>query len=128
MELKATDSRPLFQVLAAQIEDAIVQGIFPEETQLPSITEYAARYRINPATALKGVTLLVDEGVVYKKRGLGMFVAAGARDALKEKRRQAFYENYVLPMVTEARNLGITPQELLSMAQRGISEKQEEQA
>ena len=78
------DSRPLFLQIAEQIENDIIDGALPEESQVPSTNEFAAFHRINPATAGKGVNLLVDDGVLYKKRGIGMFVAEGARDRLVE--------------------------------------------
>ena len=76
------ESRPIFLQLAEMLEEGIISGAYPEEGQIPSITEFSAALKINPATALKGINLLVDEGLVYKKRGVGMFVATGARDAL----------------------------------------------
>lgn len=72
------DEKPIFQQLAEQLEEGILNGTYPEETQVPSITEYSVNYKINPATALKGINLLVDAGLLYKKRGVGMFVSAGA--------------------------------------------------
>mgnify|MGYP000758971218 CR=1 FL=1 len=80
--------------------------------QIPSITEYSAALKINPATALKGINLLVDAGLVYKKRGVGMFVAEGAREALLAKRREGFYESQAKPAAREAKALGITLDEL----------------
>ena len=78
--------KPIFLQLAEQLEDGILSGAFPEEGQIPSITEYASTYKINPATALKGVNLLVDAGLLYKKRGVGMFVTQGAQEALRQRR------------------------------------------
>src|SRR6187551_2402677 len=89
-EVSMDQSRPLFVQLAEQIENDIIAGVMAEETQVPSINELAAFYRINPATALKGVTMLVDSGVLYKRRGIGMFVATGAREQLLSSRRDAF--------------------------------------
>ena len=76
------ESRPIFLQIAEQIENDIIGGVLPEESQVPSTNEYAAFYRINPATAGKGVNVLVDAGILYKKRGIGMFVATGARAAV----------------------------------------------
>ena len=106
-----TEDRPIFQQIAEQLEEAILSGAYPEESQVPSITEYSVQYRINPATALKGINLLVDAGLLYKKRGVGMFVASGAREKLRQSRRERFYQDYVQRMVREARNLGLTDQE-----------------
>ncbi len=109
------DSRPIFLQLAEQIEDEILAGVLPEESQVPSTNEFAAFHRINPATAGKGVNLLVDDGILYKKRGIGMFVSAGARDRLLAKRREGFRTEFVAPLVREAQNLGITIDQLTDM-------------
>ena len=109
------DSRPIFLQIAEQIEDDIVAGRLPEETQVPSTNELAAFLRINPATAGKGIGLLVDQGILYKKRGIGMFVAEGARARLVAQRRDRFREQYVTPLLAEAEKLGITPAQLAAM-------------
>ena len=88
------ESRPIFLQLAEMLEDGIISGAFPEEGQIPSITEYSAALKINPATALKGINLLVEEGLVYKKRGVGMFVASGAREKLLQKRREKCIQEF----------------------------------
>ena len=112
------DSRPIFLQLAEQIENDIIDGSLPEEGQVPSTNEFAAFYRINPATALKGVTLLVDDGILYKKRGIGMFVAPGARETLLTRRREQFRADYIQPLVTEAGKLGITRAQLADLIRK----------
>ncbi|MFX3636513.1 MAG: GntR family transcriptional regulator [Candidatus Pristimantibacillus sp.] len=119
MVIEIDGSRPIFQQIAEQIEDDIIQGRLPEEAQVPSKNEFAAFYQINPATAAKGVNLLVDEGILYKKRGIGMFVAAGSRAVLVSKRQEMFFEQYVVTMVREAEKLGITTEQLTEMIRRG---------
>ena len=116
------DDRPIFQQIAEQLEEAILSGACPEESQVPSITEYSVQYRINPATALKGISLLVDAGLLYKKRGVGMFVAPGAREKLRQARRERFYQDFVQRAVREARNLGLTDGELRALLERGLKE------
>ena len=118
MEFK--DGKPIFQQLADQLEEGILSGAYPEESQVPSITEYSVAYRINPATALKGINLLVDAGLLYKKRGVGMFVSSGAREALRAQRAERFYQDYVQRMVQEARRLGVTEAELVRLVERGF--------
>lgn len=113
------DSRPIFVQIAEKIEDDIIEGGLPEEAQVPSTNQFASFYQINPATAAKGVNMLVDEGILYKKRGIGMFVAEGARVKLMEKRKEQFYEQYVVTMVREAGKLGITAEKLTEMIKRG---------
>jgi len=114
------DGQPIFQQLAEQLEEGILSGIYPEQTQVPSITEYSVNYKINPATALKGINLLVDAGLLYKKRGVGMFVATGARETLRQQRRERFYRDYVAKLVREGRNLGLTRDELIQLIERGF--------
>ena len=109
------ESRPIFLQIAELIENDIISGALTEETQVPSTNEFAAFYRINPATAGKGVNLLVDEGILYKKRGIGMFVAAGAQSRLKTDRREQFQHEFVRPLVEEASKLGITAAQLSEM-------------
>ncbi|GAB3385465.1 GntR family transcriptional regulator [Humibacter soli] len=106
------EGKPIFQQIAEQIENDIIAGALAEESQVPSTNEFATFHRINPATAGKGVALLVDEGILYKKRGIGMFVATGAREQVLAKRRESFRADFVVPLITEAKKLGITPTEL----------------
>src|SRR3954468_23904072 len=102
------EGKPIFVQIAEQIENDIIDGVYPAESQVPSTNEFAAFFRINPATAGKGVNLLVDEGILYKKRGIGMFVAEGARAQLVAKRRDQFSTQYVRPLIEEAAKLGIS--------------------
>ena len=112
------ESRPIFQQIAEQIENDIIAGVLPEESQVPSTNEFAAFHRINPATAGKGVNLLVDTGILYKKRGIGMFVAEGAARLVADRRDQ-FRDQYVAPLLAEAAKLGITREQLAAMIQKG---------
>ncbi|HEX4058805.1 MAG TPA: GntR family transcriptional regulator [Galbitalea sp.] len=111
------DSRPIFVQIAEAIENDILAGTLAEESQVPSTNEFAAFYRINPATAGKGVNVLVDEGILYKKRGIGMFVATGSREKIATKRRDQFDAEYVHPLVAEAAKLGISTSQLVAMIQ-----------
>ncbi len=111
------DSRPIFLQIAEAIENDILAGNLAEESQVPSTNEFAAFYRINPATAGKGVNLLVDDGILYKKRGIGMFVAAGSRARLSSKRRDQFEAEFVRPLIAEAAKLGLSQAQLVSMIQ-----------
>ncbi len=120
MEHLIDDTRPIFVQIAERIEEDILAGRLAEEEQVPSTNQFAALYQINPATAAKGVNLLVDQGILYKKRGLGMYVASGARARLLEKRREQFFERYVVTMLQEAEKLGITTQQLAEMIQRRV--------
>jgi DNA-binding transcriptional regulator YhcF (GntR family) len=116
------EGKPIFVQIAEQIEDDIIDGVYPAETQVPSTNEFAAFHRINPATAGKGMGLLVDEGILYKKRGIGMFVTEGARERLVAKRRDAFPDEYLRPLLTEAAKLGIDSDQLTRMIQRAAQQ------
>jgi len=113
---------PIYLQLAQSVEDDILRGVFPEETQIPSTTEVALHYKINPATVGKGYNLLVDEGIIYKRRGVGMFVCKGARKKLMEKRKESFYQKYIVSLVEEAKSLGIEIDEIIQMLERSKEE------
>jgi DNA-binding transcriptional regulator YhcF (GntR family) len=119
MEYLIDENRPIFVQIAERIEEDILAGRQAEEEQVPSTNQFAALYQINPATAAKGVNLLVDQGILYKKRGMGMFVATGSRERLMEKRRELFFEQYVVAMLREATKLGIEEEQLIKMIQKG---------
>jgi DNA-binding transcriptional regulator YhcF (GntR family) len=118
---------PLFVQVAERLADEIADGGLAEGERVPSSNELSAFYRINPATAAKGINVLADDGLLEKRRGIGMFVAEGARDRLLAQRRERFAERFVEPMVAEAVRLGIEPDEIVSLvhksthAQEGVT-------
>ena len=109
------EGRALFLQIAESVEDAILDGSLGEDTRAPSTNELAAFYRINPATAAKGVNMLVEKGVLVKRRGIGMFVAVGARDHLLTERRAAFADRFITPLIAEARTLGLSADDLTAL-------------
>jgi GntR family transcriptional regulator len=111
------EAGPIFRQIATQLEDAIVDGSLAEESQAPSSNELAAFHRINPATAAKGLNQLVTDGVLYKRRGVGMFVATGAREHLLKRRRSEFADQYLTPLLAEAAKVGISTAEITAMLQ-----------
>jgi GntR family transcriptional regulator len=115
MQLDPGNEKPIFIQLAEEIEDNILKGIYPEETQIPSTTEVAVTLKINPATINRGVNLLVNEGIIYKKRGLGMFVSTGGREKILAKRKQAFFHDFLLPLLKEANNLGLSREDVIGL-------------
>jgi len=108
------EGTPLFAQVAERLAAEIADGGLAEGERVPSTNELAAYYRINPATAAKGINLLADDGLLEKRRGIGMFVADGARQRLLAQRREHFVERYVRPLLTEAARLGIGDGELLA--------------
>ena len=110
-----TQEKSIYIQIKEMIEDDILRDVLLEEERVPSTNELARLYAINPATAAKGVNLLVDEGILYKKRGIGMFVSTGAKAQIRGKRREQFYDNYVKSLMAEATSLGITKKELVEM-------------
>lgn len=119
MQLDHASEIPIYLQIAKEMEDAIFIGAFGEETQIPSTTEISVQLKINPATVLKGMNRLVEEDIIYKKRGLGMFVKQGAAARIKEKRQKEFYDKFIRPLVQEAKKLDLTPQDLEQLIERG---------
>ena len=119
MNVQSGIEKPIFLQIAEQLEDKIFTGVFPEETQIPSTNELSALLSINPHTVLKGMNRLVDEEILYKKRGLGMFVQTGAVEKIRKKRQSRFYEQYVAALLEEAEKLQMTKAEILSLIERG---------
>ena len=115
MQELLNQEKSIYIQIKEMLERDILKDIILEEEKVPSTNELAKLYAINPATAAKGVNLLVDEGILYKKRGIGMFVAAGAKEAIKKKKREHFFEDYIKDMLTEAASLGITKKDLIEM-------------
>lgn len=107
--------RPIFLQIAESIEDSIVDGLLAAGEQAPSTNELAAFHRINPATAAKGLALLVEKAVLEKRRGIGMFVTADARALLLHERRQAFAAAFIAPLVAEAARLGLSPSDISAL-------------
>jgi len=118
------EETPIYLQIEEKIEDAILAGAFAEESQIPSTTEFSVNYQINPATAMKGISLLVDEGIVYKKRGLGMFVCPGAKEIILGKRKKDFFDSFVRTLVSEAKKLNMSMDEILKMIERGYDNEQ----
>ena len=110
------DATPIYLQIADEVRDQIVTGVHDDGDRLTSTTEYATRYRINPATANKAVALLVDEGLVVKQRGIGMFVADGARERLVAQRRVAYADEVLGPALDAGLALGIDAEALLAAA------------
>ena len=113
-----TQEKSIYLQIGEMIETDILRGILLEEEQVPSTNELAKLYTINPATAAKGVNILVESGILYKKRGIGMFVATGAKEQIKKRRKEEFYDNYVKTLITEAKSLGISKEELIAMIEK----------
>lgn len=110
--------KPIYLQIREKIEDQIVNQQLKEGEQAPSTNQLVSFYKINHATVSKGVNQLVEEGILFKKRGIGMFVAEGAREMLIQKRKDAFLDNYVVGLVQEAEKLGISTQELFDLIKK----------
>ena len=122
MQELLSQEKSIYIQIKEMIETDILRDILLEEERVPSTNELAKLYAINPATAAKGVTLLVDEGILYKKRGIGMFVAEGAKKAIQKRRKENFFKTYVQGMLIEAASLGITKEDLIDMITTEIGE------
>lgn len=118
MNIEFNGDLPIYVQIAQAVEDDILKDIFKAGDMIPSTTEISLRYKINPATVGKGFNILVDEGIIFKKRGIGMFVTPDAREILMEKRKQGFYTDYVARLMEEARKLDISKEEVIDMIKK----------
>ncbi|WP_249872775.1 GntR family transcriptional regulator [Oceanobacillus saliphilus] len=118
MKNSLDENKPIFLQIKEQLEDSIIDGSIKTGERVPSTNEFAAYYKINPATAAKGINELVAEDILFKRRGVGMFVTEDAKEILIEKRKKIFYENYMLPLKIEAKKLHIEVSELMEMVKR----------
>ena len=123
MHINPNIEKPIFIQIAEQLEDSIFTGVFPEETKIPSTNEISALLNINPHTVLKGMNLLVDEEIIYKKRGLGMFVKEGAVEKIRRKQQGLFYNQYIAAMIAEASKLKMTKEEIIALVERGFEDE-----
>ncbi|PBG95823.1 GntR family transcriptional regulator [Clostridioides difficile] len=115
MKLVLNNEEPIFIQIERAIEDEILSNGIKEEEQVPSTTELSKLYKINPATVLKGINILVDKNILYKKRGIGMFVSDGAKTIIKEARKENFKHNFVKNLLQEANKLEINREELVDI-------------
>jgi len=118
MKGSLSDQSLIYLQIAQMLEDDILRRVYTEDEQVPSTNELARGYNINPATAAKGINLLVNDGILYKRRGIGMFVSKGASELIRKKRRDKFTDDYIRPLVEEGRSLGISTEELIDMVKR----------
>lgn len=114
--------KSIYIQISEMIENDILRDVILEDERVPSTNELAKLYAINPATAAKGINILVDAGILYKKRGIGMFVSDGAKEVIRTKRKAQFYENYVSEIVNEAKTLGITKAELIAGIEKNFED------
>lgn len=124
MSINFSNDKSIYLQIEKMIEDDILKEILIEEEKIPSTNELAKAYNINPATAAKGINLLVDDGIVYKKRGVGMFVSTGGKEKVIYKRKQNFYKDFIVPLINESKNLNISQSELLNMIEQTIQGKE----
>lgn len=115
MFIDNNSSIPIYSQIAEIIEDQILNGDFKENEQVYSTNQLAKLLKINPATARKGLNILIDEDIIYKKRGLGMFVSPGAQQKIKAKRSKTFITEYIKSMIKEARKLDLTKEDIINM-------------
>lgn len=122
MKLNANGMKPIYVQIAEWLETEILTGSIAPDEKIYSQYQLAEMYNINPATAAKGLKILADEGILYKKRGLGMFVSLFAQKMIQNKRKNETLKHLVLDLVMEAEHLGIDDDELISMIKQVKSE------
>ena len=110
-----SQEKSIYLQIAEMIENDILRDIILEEERVPSTNEMAKLYSINPATAAKGINILVDEGILYKKRGIGMFVSEGAKEIIRNRRKNEFFDRFICSVIKEAKSLGISKEEIINM-------------
>ena len=115
MKLILNEDEPIFIQISKAIEDEILTDSIKEDEQVPSTTELSRLYNINPATVLKGMNILVDKNILYKKRGLGMLENRGAKNNIKLLRKESFKNKFIKNLIEEANKLDIDKDELLEM-------------
>ena len=128
MDREWNDSQPIYRQLRDRVVAMILDGVLKEGDPLPSVRNVAAEYRVNPITVLKGYQQLVEEQLVESRRGLGMFINAGAHDLLLQAERQKFMAEQWPRVYATIQRLGLTPKELLDAAATGRSSNAEEEA
>ncbi len=125
MHSNFNDGKLIYLQIASMIEDDILREVLLSEEQVPSTNELSRRLQINPATAAKGVNILIDEGILYKKRGIGMFVTKDSKKIILQKRKAVFKKTYVQQMLKEAAALNITKGEVIEMIEEVQGENTE---
>ena len=126
MSREWNDSQPIYRQLRDGAVHMILDGVLKEGDPLPSVRNVAAEYRVNPLTVLKAYQELVDENLVETRRGLGMFVKAGARNLLLKGEREKFLSEEWPRIAATIERLGVTQKELEAAAQRGQSKRTKE--
>src|SRR5690625_2197773 len=109
------DGQPILHQIAEMIEDDILNGTYQENDKIYSMAQLASTFKINPATAVKGVSLLVNEDILYKKRGLGMFVSTNAKKIIMSKRRDRFLNELMFQFLDQAEKIGLTDEDVIKM-------------
>jgi len=112
------DSQPVFMQIMEIIENDIVTGAYKTDDLIISTTQISRVYSVNPATAVKAISKLTDAGILYKKRGIGMCVAEGAREKIVRRRKDVFLNQSIDALLAEAKTLGITLDELVGVIKR----------
>ena len=117
------DRSPIYRQIAGQISAEVLSGTLSADEKVMSTNQYATFYRINPATAAKAFQLLADEGILYKRRGLGLFVAPDARAKLQGHHRERFYPDVIDPMLNEAEAIGISHDDIIAYIANAAKEE-----
>ncbi|UQZ36825.1 GntR family transcriptional regulator [Paenibacillus sp. PK3_47] len=113
MKALLDESQPIFQQIAQMIIDDIVDGQLKEGERAPSENELSQFYNINRATARKGLQILADQDILFKQRGIGMFVKEGAKQQVLQEKQQHYRQDYIRPMLEEARRIGMTTEQII---------------
>ena len=119
--MKFDESTPIYLQIKCEIEKAIIYGSLEEEEAVPSIRIMAKQYRLNPQTVSNAISELLNEGILFKKRGIGMFVEKGAQKKLKAKTYEEFIEADLQKIITKSRSLGVSKKKLLDLIEESYN-------
>lgn len=115
MVIDVNSTTPIYIQVAELIQNMILEGSIGEEEQIPSTTQLSQYHQLNPATVRKGFNILTDSDLIYKKRGLGMFVKEGATEMIREKRKQSFLKEFITPMLVEGKKIGMEANDIIKL-------------
>jgi len=113
--MKFDETKPIYLQIKEEIENAIISGALKEDEVIPSIRVLAQQYKLNPQTVSNAVSELLNEGYLYKKRGIGMFVQSGSKEKLKKRRSEEFRQKDLKRVIMKSRSLGIEREDLIEI-------------
>jgi DNA-binding transcriptional regulator YhcF (GntR family) len=116
------DEKPMFVQIIEMIEDDILAGVYDTDDLIISTPQISRLLSVNPATAQRAITVLIDRGIVYKKRGIGMAVAQNAQEQIMQERKKEFFERGIVEFISGAKKIGVTQSELIQLVKERFND------